>query len=455
MSAGKAKSFGRSSCFRLIVSVVCLSVCCLPQAQTGRPEPSDWFAGDAHVHRGIGCDRANAKEMLTSQQLLEMMKFNDLSVISVLADAGNGEIREAAQDLQEITGEDNPTSTSGRIIHWDAEWHYDPLGVSFERKEIGGHLVLLGLSHGGQPWAEYSYPILSWAKEQGAIGGFAHMQYLPYGFYPPPDGIPQSLTCCTPLEYPIETALGTSAFVSEDVRGGDSAIQAYYRLLNTGFRPGIVASTDYSCNDSAPLGTLLTYVRIPDGRLTYRKWIDGIAHGRTVISRNAHREFLNMTVNSSAQPGDEVHIKRAGKVHVKIEWSSMVDDLGTIELVQNGTVIASRTASATPGKPAVLECTAAFRHSGWLAARRMDWQAGHQSHTGAVFAIVNEEPVRASARDAEFFVRWIDSLITNTSPGGPWASYLGDNRAAAQKRYKEARAIFVRIEAEAKKLQAR
>ena len=61
----------------------------------------------------------------------------------------------------------------------------------------------------------------------------------------------------------------------EDVRGSDAALQAYYRLLNTGFRPGLAASTDYSCNDNEPLGTLLTYVRIPGGKLTYDKWVDG------------------------------------------------------------------------------------------------------------------------------------------------------------------------------------
>jgi hypothetical protein len=268
-----------------------------------RPEPSDWFAGDAHVHRGIGCSRSNEKEMLTPQQLLEMMKVNNLAVISVLADAGNGEIKYADQDLPMITGHDNPVSTPEHIVHWDAEWHYDPEGVTFERKMIGGHLILLGLKAGGQPYAEYAYPIFAWAKQHGGIAGFAHMQYLPFAFYPPPDGIPQSLDCCAPLEYPVETALGTASFVMEDVRGDDNALQAYYRLLNTGFRPGLTASTDYSCNDNEPLGTLLTYVRIPDGKLTYDKWIDGIARGRTAVSRNAHKEFLSLKVNGTAQPG--------------------------------------------------------------------------------------------------------------------------------------------------------
>src|SRR5271157_1348006 len=69
-----------------------------------RPEPPDWFSGDAHVHRGIGCGRANEKEMLTPQQLLEMMKTNNLAVISVLGDIGNGEIQYAEKDIPLMTG---------------------------------------------------------------------------------------------------------------------------------------------------------------------------------------------------------------------------------------------------------------------------------------------------------------------------------------------------------------
>jgi hypothetical protein len=150
-----------------------------------RLEPPEWFSGDAHVHRGIGCGRSNEREMLTPQQLFEMMKANDLAVISVLADNGNGEIKYAEKDIPLITGHDDPVSTPNHIVHWDAEWHYDPEGVTFERKVIGGHLVLLGLKQGGQPFAQYTYPILKWANERGAIGGYAHMQYLPFALYGP------------------------------------------------------------------------------------------------------------------------------------------------------------------------------------------------------------------------------------------------------------------------------
>ena len=42
--------------------------------------------------------------------------------------------------------------------------------------------------------------------------------------------------------------------------------------------------------------------------MTYRKWIEGIAKGRTVVSRNAHNEFLDLKVNGyfTALPGAPV-----------------------------------------------------------------------------------------------------------------------------------------------------
>src|SRR6266568_7553788 len=415
-----------------------------------RLEPPDWFAGDAHVHRGIGCGRSNEKEMLTPRQLFEGMQTNHLAVISVLADIGNGEIKYADRDIPMITGEDNAVSTGQRVVHWDAEWHFDPEGVTFSDKMIGGHLIILGLRSGRSFFTQFTYPVFAWATKQGAIAGFAHMQYLPYAFYPPPDGIPLSLDCCAPLEYPVETALGSASFLMEDVHGSDAAIQAYYRILNTGFRPGLAASTDYSCNYGEPFGTLLTYVRIPDGSLTYRKWIEGIAKGRTVVTRNAHTEFLDLKVNGAATPGDEIRLPAGGSVRVRIEWRSLKGAVGRVELVHDGAVVASQTGTVAPGAPVVFETTVVFRQSGWLAARRMDWQNGHQTHTGAVFVIVDSKPIRASSSDAEFFVKWIDNLLAKTSPSGEWSKFLSHDRDAAQKRYREARAIFERIALEAR-----
>ena len=183
-------------------------------------------------------------------------------------------------------------------------------------------------------------------------------------------------------------------------------------------------------------------MRVPDGKLTYDKWVDGIAKGRTVISRNGHNEYLDLKVDGQSTPGDEIDLAKKGPVRVRIEWRSLKKAIGRIELVQNGSVVASQTAEVAPGSPAVFETTVEFGQSGWLAARRMDWQKGHQTHTGADLVLVHGQPVRASADDAEFFVQWIDNLIQQTSAGGAWSAFLSHDREAAQARYRQARAIF-------------
>jgi hypothetical protein len=78
----------------------------------------------------------------------------------------------------------------------------------------------------------------------------------------------------------VEVALGAADFISEDVNGSDAALNAYYRLLNSGFRPGLAAGTDYPCAIS-DVGSPLTFSRVASEPLTYRKWIDIAAgHGR-------------------------------------------------------------------------------------------------------------------------------------------------------------------------------
>jgi phosphodiesterase/alkaline phosphatase D-like protein len=412
---------------------------------TGGPEPLGWFAGDMHVHRSCG----GSPEALSS--LLERMAPNNLAVISLLADSGNGEVQNPTTDLPLVTGLDSPVSTPGRIVHWDAEWHWDATYTQFPHQALGGHLVTLGTTEAHQIWEEYTYPVLNWARQTGGIAGFAHMQYLPSS------SIPQSLNCCIPIEYPVEVALGAADFISEDVDDSgsgigmnpDGFIQAYYRLLNTGFRPGFAAGTDYPCNNDRPLGALLTYSQPANGQMTYRNWIQGIASGRTVVSRNGHNEFLALTVNGTATPGDQINLATAGNVSVNVQWTAAENLTGAIELVHNGVVVAtSNPSSVAPGTPVSWNTTINFTKSGWLAARRMGAD-GHQVHTAAVFVLVNNAPIRASVADAQFYVQWMDELLVKTSPSGPWNSFFTNNLAEAQARYQAARTIFAQRAVEA------
>ncbi len=427
----------------IFATVSALPVACITLAGPGQkanPEPPGWYAGDPHVH--VDCGVGSGHDPMTDVQMLAEMRARGLAVVSLLADMGNGEVRFAEQDLPRVNGKDFPGSDVQHILHWDAEWHFDPKGVTFEQKVIGGHLIVLGLRQASRMYDDYTYPIIEWAKREGAIVGYAHMQYLG-------EGVPDELSCCLPLEYPVETALHTIDFLMEDVDGSESAILAYYRLLNCGFRPGLAAGTDFPCNFRKPIGSLLTYVSIPNGRLNYRGWIEGIARGRTVVSRNSHEEFLDLRVNGTAGPGDEIRLGSGGTVQVSLEWSAARELSGTLELVSNGKVFAARKGTAGPGSSLVLAASHDFRRSGWLCARRMDAR-GHQTHTAAVFVNVGQTPVRASAADAAFFVRYIDSLIRKTSPGGEWNQYFGQGLAAAQSRYRRARGIFEKIAAEAR-----
>ncbi|MBL7697306.1 MAG: CehA/McbA family metallohydrolase [Chitinophagaceae bacterium] len=404
------------------------------------PEPKGWYSGDIHVHRNCGDDVVHAVEDVT-----KMMETNDLAVMSLLADMGNGEVKYSEEDLPKVNGKDM-SQTPGKIWRWDTEWHWDATYSQFSNQALGGHLVLLGLDSARQIWEESPYKILEWAKKQNAVRGFAHFQYLN-------DNIQKELNCCIPVDYPVEAALGTIDFVSEDVFStnfdnstvfsSEAAMNAYYKLLNCGFKIGLAAGTDYPCNNNEPPGTMLTYAKV-DGKLTYRKWIDAIKKGQTVVSRNGHREFIDLKVNNNFSPGDEIKSGSPVDATIEVKWSCSAPYDGWIELVHNGDVISSQPATAEPGTPFTFKTKVRISESGWICARRMA-RNGHQVHTAPVYFSIDNKPVRANSKDAQFFVSWIDNILEKITPGGDWNRYFTKDRDEVIERYKKARAIYLKI----------
>jgi hypothetical protein len=413
--------------------------CNLVSPSGNKPEPEDWYAGDMHVHRNCG----EGTSVLAESEFTKMMEPNDLAVISVLSDMGDGEVKDSRTDLPKVNGNDALQSKPGRIVHYDAEWHFDPAGTTFEHKALGGHLVMLGLKEAHTIWDESPYKILEWGKKQNAIMGFCHMEYLK-------DSIPGTLDCCTPIDFPVEAALGTIDFLAEDVWLNDASVKAYYRLLNCGFRLGWSAGTDFPCNNSQPFGSLLTYVQVKNKPLTYTKWVEGIKSGRTVVTTNGHIEFLDLKVNGTATPGDNIALKNSETLDVEVKWTSVSEQSGRIELVLNGKVVATQKGSARPGESVILKTSVPIKESSWICARRMD-DTGHRSHTAPVYVSLGNAPVRASAEDAMYFINWIDKTIANTSPGGPWNKYFTHDLDVVQNRYLKARAIYERIAIEGRK----
>lgn len=417
-------------------------------AQRMNPEPSGWYTGDIHVHRNCGVGTI----ILPYDTLASMMEPNDLSVASLLADMGNGEVKYSKIDLPRVNGKDAPQSTPDHIIHWDAEWHWDATYSQFGHQALGGHLVLLGLNQAHQIWSESTHDVLEWAKKQNAVTGFAHMEYLN-------GDIQENLNCCIPVEFPVEAALGTIDFVSEDVYAAldgvptfnngtyysEGVVDAYYKLLNCGFKLSLAAGTDYPCNYYEPWGSLLTYVEIPGRPLTYQRWIDGIAKGRTVVSRNGHNEFLDLKVDDKG-PGSDINFKKDGTVTMNASWSVREETKGWIEFVCNGKVIARKEGTAKPGAPLVLTATGEISQSSWICARRMDSSGRHHIlHTSPVYIVVNNEPVRASAYDAQYFGTWINNIMQRIQPGGPWNRYYKNDLDKAMVNFRKARDRYEEI----------
>ena len=83
--------------------------------------PPGWYRGDMHVH--LNCGPGSATNSVTD--IYNQMVNQDLSVVSLLADMGNGEVQDPTTDLPLVNGQDAPISTPGRMLHWDAEWHWD------------------------------------------------------------------------------------------------------------------------------------------------------------------------------------------------------------------------------------------------------------------------------------------------------------------------------------------
>ena len=192
----------------------------------------------------------------------------------------------------------------------------------------------------------------------------------------------------------------------------------------------------------------MTYVQVKDQPLTYQKWIAGIKNGRTVVTTIGHAEFIDLRINGQAYPGDEINLKSKGMVNIDVRWTSDRELTGRIEIVCNGKVVGKLKGTARPGKPVVMKTILTITESSWICARRMD-ETGHRSHTAPVYINIGKEPVRASAEDAHYFVRWIDNILVNIGPGGGWNQYFTHDLDIVQKRYQKARTVYEKIALEA------
>ena len=134
---------------------------------------------------------------------------------------------------------------------------------------------------------------------------------------------------------------------------------SFYRYLNAGLKVPFSTGTDWFMYDFSRV-----YVPL-SGRPTPAAWLKALASGRSYITNGPFLEF-----EVGGKPiGGTVRLEKPGRVRVKARAVGRVD-FATIELVQNGGIVAHATTKRVGGHfEARLDTTLDVRAPGWVALR--------------------------------------------------------------------------------------
>lgn len=268
----------------------------------------------------------------------------------------------------------------------------------------------------------------------------------------------------------VTAALGATDFISAMDTERIREWNAWYHLMNAGLPVSVAGETDFPCMSGTRVGQGRTYVQLGrQQRVDYSLWSEGLARGRSYVS-DGYAHALAFRVNGRTS-GDELQLRSPGRVTVRatvafsaetplevpyggaipvggrrfvgdtivLRESLAVDPSyqrgqRLVELIVNGHAVASREVPAD-GREHALEFSVPIERSSWVALRQFP-----QLHTNPVRVLVGGKPIRASRQSALWALACIDQLWRMR--GG---SIAASERAAAERAYEQARAIYRRI----------
>ncbi len=246
-----------------------------------------WFSGDTHVH-----DLHQGRFGLTHRDFFNDLASEDLHVSIALIHMDGTRLMGRWNDL---TGRPHPLSTADHILQYAQEFR-----GSF------GHVGLAGVTEfitplvGGAANTPFAADLLNAdylarAREMGATGGFMH----------PFTGRADTPERMGSQEIPVDLALGLGDFFDVICFWYDELwnAEAYYRILNAGFRLAATGGTDNFSDvwrDPGP-GASRTYAWL-DGPLSVDSWLAAIRERRTFATNGP---LLFMTVDGE-MPGGEI-----------------------------------------------------------------------------------------------------------------------------------------------------
>lgn len=447
------------------------------------PSQFGWWSGDHHIH-AAGCAHYTvpSKGVHAADMILHCLG-EDLKVGCNLTWGPCFDYQK-----QFFTGKDDPVSSYPYLLHYDIE-------VSGFGSHQSGHLCLLRLTEqiypGGDSsdhWPTLCLNTLRWAKRQGAVVGPAHSGWglevetdaLPNYVVPPYNGIGAN-------EYIVDVTHQVPGPDGKPVRAVDfmSAVDTpyvwelnmWYHTLNVGFRTRISGETDFPCIYGERVGLGRSYVKL-DGPLTYAEWCEGIRQGRNYVGDGfSHllgfqaaqwpdtNDRTAATVVHLGENGSEMNLRQPGEVQFTLKAAAWLDPepasdirnrpytakpywhierarIGEgrevpVELVVNGLPVARQTITAD-GSWRDLHFRIPIEQSSWVAARILP-----SSHTNPIWVVVDDHPVRASRRSAEWCLRGVDQCWSQKE-----RFIKPEEMDGAQKAYDHARQTYRRLIAE-------
>lgn len=394
-----------------------------------------WFSGDHHIH-AAGCAHYEAPTQgVTPDAMMRHILGEDLNVGCVLSWGPCWYYQK-----QFFDGSVHKLSQDNYIMRYDVE-------VSGFPSSHTGHLCLLRLTEDDYPgttkieeWPSWDLPVLKWGKEQGGIVGFSHSGWglevsgteVPSYEMPKFDGIGAN-------EYIVDVVHNVCDFISAVDTPAVWELSIWYHTLNCGYTCRISGETDFPCIYGERVGLGRVYVKLPEDQpLDYDRWVkgirdgnsyccDGLTHlmdfevnGLAVGHRKADDEAASRLKIKSTDPALRVRVRAAAMLeeqpredirrrplserpywHVeraRIDNSRKVP----VEMIVNGRVV-ERTEVEADGTIHDLSFQYQPKQSCWIAFRVFP-----AAHTNPVFVEVDEKPIRASRRSAQWCLDAVD-----------------------------------------------
>jgi hypothetical protein len=301
------------------------------------PAHWNWYSGDTHIHAGGCAHYEHPTEGVSPETMIRQVRGEALSIGDVLSwgpswyyqkqfFTGHAISPEATLEHPELQTANNanlqsrPTPEDG-----ESSLRYDVEVSGFPSSHCG-HLVLLRLKEQDYPgakviedWPSWTLPILKWAREQGAVAGVAHCGFgmevqtteLPNYEIPPMDGIGTQ-------EAIVDVTHGFTDFLSGCDSQPTAELNAWYHMLNCGFRLAMVGETDYPCFSDDRPGLGRSYVRLeqrPVGDAGYEAWVRSL-HQRKLYCGDGRSHFLDFKVNGRRSGEDDLTFAKPAAVSI-------------------------------------------------------------------------------------------------------------------------------------------